>query len=72
MVCKVEFVELPTGVTLQYVEQGDPTGVPVLLLHGVSDSWHSYEQVFPHLPEDIRAFALTLRGHGDSSRPWKK
>jgi non-heme chloroperoxidase len=62
-------VELPTGVTLQYVEQGDPAGFPVLLLHGYSDSWHSYGRVLPHLPGDIRSFALTLRGHGDSSRP---
>jgi non-heme chloroperoxidase len=27
-------VELPTGVQLEYAEQGDPGGVPVLLLHG--------------------------------------
>jgi len=25
--------------------------------------------VLPHLPESIRAFALTQRGHGDASRP---
>lgn len=27
-------VALSTGVTLPYVEQGDPGGVPVVLLHG--------------------------------------
>ena len=64
-----KFVELPTGVRLQYVEQGEPAGIPVLLLHGISDSWHSYERVLPHLPKSIHAFALTQRGHGDSSRP---
>jgi hypothetical protein len=32
-------VELPNRVTLSYVEQGDPSGVPVLLLHGLTDSW---------------------------------
>jgi pimeloyl-ACP methyl ester carboxylesterase len=62
-------IELPNGVTLPYVEQGDPTGVPVLLLHGVTDSWHSYESVLPHLPAYIHAFALTQRGHGDADRP---
>jgi pimeloyl-ACP methyl ester carboxylesterase len=62
-------VELPNQVMLQYVEQGDPSGVPVLLLHGYADSWHSFERVLPHLPESIRAFALTQRGHGDASRP---
>lgn len=65
----VQSVELPGGVRLQYVEQGDPTGAPVLLLHGLSDSWRSFERVLPHLPESLRAFVLSLRGHGDSSRP---
>lgn len=64
----VKTVQLPQ-VTLPYVEQGDPAGVPVLLLHGVTDSWHSFELVLPHLPSSIRAFALTQRGHGDSDRP---
>lgn len=65
----INSVELSTGVTLQYVEQGDPSGVPVLFLHVLSDSWYSFELVLPHLPESIRAFAMTQRGHGDSSRP---
>jgi non-heme chloroperoxidase len=54
---------------LPYVEQGDATGVPVLMLHGVTDSWRSFEPVLPHLPEDIRAIAVTLRGHGDAPKP---
>jgi pimeloyl-ACP methyl ester carboxylesterase len=62
-------VELPNQVKLPYVEQGDPAGVPVLLLHGFLDSWHSFERVLSHLPESIHAFALTQRGHGDASRP---
>lgn len=69
MITETKSFELPTGVTLDYAEQGDPSGVPVLLLHGLSDSWRSFEPVLPHLPESIRAFALTQRGHGDSSRP---
>ena len=69
MAHEIKSVELPTGVKLEYVEQGDPSGIPVLLLHGISDSWHSFELVLPHLPESIRAIALTQRGHGDSSCP---
>lgn len=65
----VQSAQLANGVTLQYVEQGNPSGVPVVLLHGGADSWHSFELVLPYLPESIRAFALTMRGHGDSSRP---
>lgn len=65
----IKSVELPTRVRLSYVEQGDPLGVPVLLLPGLGDSWRSFEPVLHHLPHSIRAFALTQRGHGDASRP---
>ena len=62
-------VELSDQVRLPYVEQGSPSGVPLVLLHGVGDSWRSFERVLCHLPESIHAFALTLRGHGDANRP---
>lgn len=65
----IRSIDLPTGVTLQYVEQGDPKGLPAVLLHGASDSWRSYELVLPHLPQWISAIAVTQRGHGDTSRP---
>jgi non-heme chloroperoxidase len=62
-------VTLATGVTLEYVERGDPKGTPVIFLHGVTDSWRSFEPMLPHLPASIRAIAVTQRGHGGSSRP---
>jgi non-heme chloroperoxidase len=60
---------LPGGLRLPYVEQGDPAGVPVIMLHGYSDSWRSYELLLRRLPDSIHAFALTQRGHGDADRP---
>jgi non-heme chloroperoxidase len=69
MTAHVRSIDLPTGVRLEYAEQGDPAGVPLLLLHGFSDSWRSFERVLPHLPHAIRAIAPSMRGHGDSSRP---
>jgi non-heme chloroperoxidase len=65
----IRSVELPNGITLEYVEQGDRTGFPVVLLHGVTDSWRSFERVLPHLPTSLRVLAVSQRGHGDSSRP---
>jgi pimeloyl-ACP methyl ester carboxylesterase len=65
----IKSVVLPNQVQLPYVEQGKPAGVPVLLLHGVTDSWHSFAPVLPHLPASIHVLALTQRGHGDASRP---
>jgi pimeloyl-ACP methyl ester carboxylesterase len=61
-------LELPGRLRIKYVEQGDPTGVPLVLLHGITNSWHSYELVLPHLSPTIHAFALSQRGHGDSER----
>ena len=55
-------------IKLPYVEQGDVTGVPVVMLHGVTDSWRSFEHVLPHLPADIRPISLTQRGHGDAPK----
>ena len=57
------------GVRLSYAVQGDPSGIPVLLLHGYSDSWYSYSRALPHLPATFHAHAVSLRGHGDSDRP---
>jgi non-heme chloroperoxidase len=65
----IQSISLRNGITLPYVEQGDPSGVPMILLHGVTDSWRSFERVLPHLPASIRALALTQRGHGDADRP---
>lgn len=62
-------VQLPNQVKLPYVEQGDSSGFPLILLHGYADSWRSFERVLANLPNSIRAFALTQRGHGDASRP---
>ncbi len=64
-----QFVNVDTGMRLAYVESGSPGDVPVILLHGVTDSWRSFEPVLPLLPTTIRAIALSQRGHGDSSRP---
>ena len=65
----VQRIALKTGVTLDYVEKGNAKGMPVIFLHGITDSWHSFESVLKHLPSSMRGFALTQRGHGDSEKP---
>jgi pimeloyl-ACP methyl ester carboxylesterase len=64
-----QLVELPSGLRLEYVESGSPTGLPLVFLHGVTDSWRSFELLLPLLPSAFRALALSQRGHGRSSRP---
>ncbi|MEM9494193.1 MAG: alpha/beta fold hydrolase, partial [Myxococcota bacterium] len=63
----IKTIELPGRLTVQYAEHG--RGTPLLCLHGYSDSWYSYDALIKHLPEGIRAIALTQRGHGDSDKP---
>jgi len=62
-------IKLPSGITLHYAVQGRSDGEPIVLLHGIGDSWHSYELVLPHLPERFRVYAVTMRGHGWSDAP---
>jgi pimeloyl-ACP methyl ester carboxylesterase len=48
-----------------YVEHGDPTGRPVVLLHGFPYDVHAYEIVAPLLAErGLRAIVPYLRGYG--------
>jgi pimeloyl-ACP methyl ester carboxylesterase len=54
---------------LSYVDQGDRAAPALVLLPGLTDSWRSYELVLPHLPESVRAIAVSQRGHGDSDKP---
>ena len=60
---------LSTGIQMEYVEQGRTGGVPVVFLQGVTDSWRSFERVLPLLPSWMHAYAISARGHGNSSKP---
>jgi len=53
-------------VTLHWTEVGE--GLPVLLLHGLSDSHRTWREIWPRLP-GRRVLMLDLPGHGMSSRP---
>jgi len=65
----VHLASLRDGLELPYVEQGDPDGVPVLLLHAWLDSRRCFDQLLAALPEPIHAFAFDQRGHGDATKP---
>jgi non-heme chloroperoxidase len=61
--------KLTNGLVVPYVEAGDPSGTPVVLLHAYADSWRSFELLLPGLPRSIHAFAPSQRGHGDADEP---
>ncbi|VTU13666.1 alpha/beta fold hydrolase [Variovorax sp. RA8] len=62
-------IQLPGRARLEFAEQGGRSGTPVIALHGVTDSWRSFEPVLPCLPSELRVIALTQRGHGASDKP---
>ncbi|HEX6063618.1 MAG TPA: alpha/beta hydrolase [Longimicrobiales bacterium] len=62
-------IRLSTGVRLHYAEEGPANGSPVIMLHGLSDSWFSFSKVMPLLGKRHRVYALDLRGHGNSDKP---
>jgi pimeloyl-ACP methyl ester carboxylesterase len=65
----LNYVLLRTGIKLHYAEKGDPSGEPVIFLHGYVDSWLSFAPMLSEFSSSFRAFALDLRGHGNSDKP---
>lgn len=61
-------VTLPNGVTLRYVEAGDPKGKPLVLIHGWTDTSRSWSLLLPELKRH-RLIIPDLRGHGGSDKP---
>ena len=61
-------VKLANGITLAYVELGNPKGEPLLLLHGYTDSSRTWSLVAPYLGK-YRLLMPDQRGHGASDAP---
>jgi non-heme chloroperoxidase len=65
----MDAVTLGSGLTISYRSQGAKSDPSVVLLPGPTDSWRSYEPILPAVPPHVRVVAVSLRGHGDSSKP---
>ena len=62
-------VTTESGIELDAIERGDPRGLPMIMLHGYSDSHLSFEPLMRRMPSSIRAIAVSQRGHGNSGKP---
>jgi pimeloyl-ACP methyl ester carboxylesterase len=60
-----KFVETPE-VRLRYLEWGDPSKAPLLLLHGVGQTAHTWAYFATAMQHHYRVIAVEQRGHGDS------
>ncbi len=68
-------IVLATGITMKYIDTGNPTGTPVILLHGSTDTGRSFEPTIEELVRingDLRIIAPDLRGHGETTLPDEK
>jgi len=53
------------GTTIHYVTAGS-SGSPIVLVHGVPETWWAFHKLIPLLAEKHRVFAVDLPGFGDS------
>lgn len=65
-------IQLSTGIEMKYIEEGNPDGDVLILLHGYTDTSRSFKNVVNEillLNNNIRIIVPDLRGHGGSSMP---
>ncbi|MGX2040227.1 alpha/beta fold hydrolase [Methylocaldum sp. MU1018] len=61
-------VTLPeAAISTEYLMAGD--GPPIVLLHGIADSAHTWQWVMPLLARNYRVIAPSLPGFGESDKP---
>ncbi len=65
---RVGFVYVEDGIRLETLDWGG-TGRPLVLLTGSGLSGHIYDELAPKLTAFSRVYAITRRGHGNSSKP---
>ncbi len=63
---EIKHIELSNGETLAYREAGHGSNV-LLLIHGNMSSGLHYAPILERLPEGFKAYAVDLRGFGDST-----
>ena len=51
---------------IHFRDWGEPDNPPVVIVHGLRDHSHSFDELSRELSRDYRVYAIDLRGHGDS------
>lgn len=57
------------GSRMHYLQAGDPSGPPILLLHGQPTSSYLWRNIIPHLPREANIIAPDSIGYGRSDAP---
>ena len=58
------YADLPGGLHVHYRDQGNPTGTPIVLVHGFAASLQAWEPWAARLGARYRLITLDLPGHG--------
>ena len=54
------------GLRIHYVDWGNPSAPPFVMLHGIDRVARTFDRVAPHFAGRYHVIAMDLRGHGDS------
>jgi len=65
---KATFITVAPGVQLEVLDWGG-TGEPMVMLTGLGDNAHVYDQFASHFTDRFHAIGITRRGFGRSSQP---
>jgi pimeloyl-ACP methyl ester carboxylesterase len=63
-----QLIETSNG-TLQVLDEGNPDGSPVVLIHGYATSMGWWDKLAPLLTDKHRVIRVDLLGHGGSEKP---
>jgi len=55
------------GLRLHYLDWGNPSGPPLILIHGIGRVAHTFDHIAPEFRSNYRVLAIDMRGHGDSA-----
>jgi pimeloyl-ACP methyl ester carboxylesterase len=64
-----KLIALPNGQLLAYIDRGERSGPPVVLIHGYTDNARDWVPMLPYLSKRERLILVDIRGHGQSSKP---
>jgi pimeloyl-ACP methyl ester carboxylesterase len=64
-----KLIALPNGQSLAYIDRGERSGPPVVLIHGYTDNARDWVPMLPYLSKRDRLILVDIRGHGQSGKP---
>lgn len=59
-----KFVSNDAGMRVHYRDQGNPDGIPIVLIHGTAASLHTWEPLVERLGDRFRVITYSQPGHG--------